>query len=571
MLFTKKKDDALIKRASSHPYGYADTHEHIGDSETTEEFVEQNSLLDEPMDNPSESQAHQINRRHPRKGAQNTSNPDSPQIVHIPIDVRVILCLPTDIACHPEWIGLEGENLESVQWLYVCCDADEARKIAKSEWLGEFWVVGSDSVDGINLAAALKRDRYNSPVKLINFEASGSLCSRASSAGIDEVLDKPDFLEAYADQKSFSQAFCRIGQDDDPTESFPGVRENLETTNIEPDQQGRSFSDQQPLCPSQQAKHSSQQSACSTKTDSFERTSRSQGSNSSTARFNNPTFNYKKMQKRGSLVCVVGAGGGVGKSTISALLGYVMQVSGKRVAILDADFQFGDLHYLLGEERPIRADELINMPERIEGLDTHLETPLLIASPIHVEHSEVASNGLKDLVDALCARFDTVVVNTGAMWTDTQIQLLGEAAASLFIIDQRPSSIRTCRRALDLCSRCGVASQSFLFVANRCSRNSLFSSIDISCAMNGAHAVELREGGKEVEELLGLGRPMDLIESKNPLVTSLFEVAQTEFPPTLQIEASRKNKEPKHRSEQARRSKGERRRLKKRRSREGRR
>ena len=50
------------------------------------------------------------------------------------------------------------------------------------------------------------------------------------------------------------------------------------------------------------------------------------------------------------------------------------------------------------------------------------------------------------------------------------------------------------------------------------------SSIDVSCAMQGAHAVELREGGRDVEELLSAGMPLDLVADRNDLCTSLEQV-----------------------------------------------
>lgn len=470
MFPSKVKDQPFVKRRSSHPYGYADA-----------------------------------------------SSDGSCHAGVLPIDIRVVLCVSTATACHPEWIGLSGESLGMQRWLHVCCDADEVRRIVARGWRGEFWVAGSDSVNGINLAATLKRDAYDATVKLIDFEASGSLCSRAATAGIDAVFDKTEFVQAYVSEKSMAQAFPSQAfpcQEDDDTQSQPrGSYEEPEEARA--DSAGYAGSSVETMghlgerATSERMRHAND-------------------------RLGSKRHNVAR--RRGSLICVVGAGGGVGKSTVSTLLACVMQSAGKHVAVLDADFQFGDLHYLFGEERPVRSDDLVRMPERFDALEADGSSPLLVAAPVHLENSEIASEHLLELVDGLCARFDVVVVNTGAMWVDTHIKLLGESALSLFIIDQRPSSIRTCRRALDLCARCGVASQSFLFAANRCSRNALFTSIDVSCAMNGVHAVEIKDGGKDVEEILGLGRPYDLIRSKNPLATSLYEMAQSEFPPTLKIE-----------------------------------
>ena len=101
------------------------------------------------------------------------------------------------------------------------------------------------------------------------------------------------------------------------------------------------------------------------------------------------------------------------------------------------------------------------------------------------------------LLDQLTARFDVVVANTGAAWAEQHALLLERSSKALFLIDQRPSSLRACQHALDLCARCGIATGPFLYAVNRCSKNALFTSIDVSCSLRGAHVFELKDGGGE--------------------------------------------------------------------------
>ena len=137
---------------------------------------------------------------------------------------------------------------------------------------------------------------------------------------------------------------------------------------------------------------------------------------------------------------------------------------------------------------------------------------------------------LGKLLDQLLARFDVVVANTGAAWAEQHALLLERSSKALFLVDQRPSSLRACQHALDLCGRCGIATGPFLYAVNRCSKNALFTSIDVSCALRGAHVFELKDGGSEVEELLGAGLPFDLIEARNDLCASLERLLQGVLP-----------------------------------------
>lgn len=241
--------------------------------------------------------------------------------------------------------------------------------------------------------------------------------------------------------------------------------------------------------------------------------------------------------ERGYLLSVVGAGGGVGKSSISVVAAYLAQSKGYRTVLLDADLQFGDIQYLTGRDDALTLDEAVSAPVKLETLDCSGRHPALLAAPTRLEYSEVVAGQLPGIIDTLRGRFDVVVVNTSPMWADIHLHLLEAGGNTLFILDQRPSSIRACKHALQLCARAGVATQPIVFALNRCSRQALFSSIDVTCALQGAHVVELAEGGRDVEELLGTGAPVELIDSGNPLCQSLTRVLNDLLPKQTSIQA----------------------------------
>ena len=228
--------------------------------------------------------------------------------------------------------------------------------------------------------------------------------------------------------------------------------------------------------------------------------------------------------ERGYLLSVVGAGGGVGKSSISVVAAYLAQSKGYKTALVDADLQFGDVAYLTGRDDGLPLDEACASPARLDSVSCRDRQPAIFSAPSRLERAEEVASQLAGIVSKLRERFDVVVVNTSPTWADIHLQLLEAGGNTLFVLDQRPSSIRACKHALQLCARCGVATQPIIFALNRCSRQSLFSSIDVTCALQGAHVVELAEGGRDVEELLGTGAPIELIDSGNPLCQSLVRL-----------------------------------------------
>lgn len=227
----------------------------------------------------------------------------------------------------------------------------------------------------------------------------------------------------------------------------------------------------------------------------------------------------------GTVIAVVSGSGGCGKSALSAVLALLAARSGLRTAAFDADFQFGDLDYLLGIPSPLRMEEVVEDSSRLaHAAESFDRSPFLIAAPRRLEVSELVMGHAVAVISALKRAFDVVVVNTGSMWTDGHAGILEACDAVAFVTDSRPSSLRATVHAVELCARMGVATTGFTFVVNRHSKTSLLSAVDVSCALRGSHAVELADGGRDVDELLGAGYPGELVESKNAFVSGVRDL-----------------------------------------------
>ncbi len=232
----------------------------------------------------------------------------------------------------------------------------------------------------------------------------------------------------------------------------------------------------------------------------------------------------------GLLIPVVSASGGCGKSAVALLAAYLLQAAGFNTLLLDFDLQFGDMAELVGVERPLRIDEVLKAPARLSGLKSEGNVPALLAAPVHVDSAEAVVDQAADLIDGLRTRFDIIVANTGAAWAEQHAVLLERASKVLFLVDQRQTSIRTTRRALDLCARCGIAVNPFVFALNGCGKGAPLTSMDVSCALKGAEVRELRDGGPDIEDLLAANAPLELLDCGNALCESLLSVLADMLP-----------------------------------------
>ncbi|MEG0071283.1 MAG: chromosome partitioning protein ParA [Raoultibacter sp.] len=444
---------------------------------------------------------------------------------------EVVLCADTESLKDPRLIGLEGENLCAQPWLRVFADACQARHyLRQHQKPHEVWVASSDNVDPINLAAALKRDSSENKVYLLAFQGSGSLKSRVNAAKIDGLLSRAVFAQYYGRRKQvFSpQQSGVMGKapvqttDTLPPKDCAVQLASRQRTRLPQSHFGKGLDSEflrdLDLKRTSGAPSSACQQTVSPGSNAVTETLLSEERPCSIKAAANPPT---AVGKQAFVLAVASASGGAGKSTVAALAAAFAQGLGHKTLLIDADLQFGDEQFLLGIEHPLTIDGALRDFARFEKLKPENGLPALLAAPPHLEHSETVSAELPRILAFAKNHFDVIVVNTGAFWVEQHALLLEQATKALFLVDQRPSSLRACNHALELCARCGIATQPFLFAVNRCARGSMFSSIDVSCGLRGAHVVELKEGGREVDELLGAGMPLELIRAENALCVSL--------------------------------------------------
>ena len=447
---------------------------------------------------------------------------------------EVVLCADSESLRDPSMIGLEGESLENQPWLCSLSSASEAReRVRSAPDVSEVWVASSDEVDPINLAAALKHERREMRVCLVAWRGSGSLMSRASAAGIDEVMGYPEMARRYATMKSAFQRENPRRRGSAQMYANNEAAECREQANRRTPRHGAPYTYAGDVEGESQEEFDApglaiepEVAAKAPRYDDEPHDASSADSGADSLMVTEPIV------RRGYALCVVSASGGTGKSTVSALSALIAAGHGYRTAIIDADLQFGDIATMYGEENGLTVDQVIAEPRLLEEA-ARLGNPAVVSAPERIEESELYLPQMPGLIDRARDIFDVVVVNTGSFWTESHVQMMEASTNTLFLMDQRPTSVKAVRKALELCARCGVAAHPFLFAVNRCSRKALLSSIDISCALNGASVAELKEGGLEVSELMSSGLARQLVDERNDLCLSLNDFLGNVIPAAL--------------------------------------
>lgn len=430
---------------------------------------------------------------------------------------RIALCIDEETCRNPELIGLEGEPLTSQQWLSLFASGVEAREaLAQGRDISEVWIVSCDDVEPINLAATIKEDQPDVRVLLVTFEACGSLLSRAHTAHIDEVLEHVAFLRRYAEVKREFMG-CLPDERETPAEPVQKDEPIMQVTPaITPEvvQMQEEKKTDTPVMLVSHAKHQTE---------------------AITTRASNRAF----------VISVVSGSGGAGKSAVAAMTALLASKSGNRTLLIDCDLQFGDMAMMVGNAEALGIDVAIAHPDQLENMVSSREQLVVLAAPERLETAESIVPSLAMLFESLSDAFEVIVVNTGASWAEQHAVLLERSSIALFLVDQRVSSVWACKHALELCARCGIASGPFRFALNRCVKGAPLSTVDVSCALQGAPVFELKDGGPYVEECLSSGSAEELVESGNEFVKSIEQMLNRLMPGGVRTSDERPPAEPK--------------------------
>jgi pilus assembly protein CpaE len=176
-----------------------------------------------------------------------------------------------------------------------------------------------------------------------------------------------------------------------------------------------------------------------------------------------------------SVVALFSPKGGVGRTTISVNLAVAAAQTGKRVALVDASFQFGDVGVLLNlnpRNKSIAdlAGEL--QAGEAESLDTFMIThssgvKVLLAPPSPEQAELIGPSAVKKVLQGLRGSFDLVVVDCPSTFNEATLAVLDEADLILTLLTLEITSVKNMRLFLEVCEQLGYGPDKVRLVLNR--------------------------------------------------------------------------------------------------------
>jgi pilus assembly protein CpaE len=176
----------------------------------------------------------------------------------------------------------------------------------------------------------------------------------------------------------------------------------------------------------------------------------------------------------GTLICVLGPKGGIGKTLTTANLGVALAEAGRRTVMVDIDLQFGDLGLALGLEPDRTIYDLATSggvldAEKVDAyLATHSSGARVMLAPIRPDQaSAIPVDFLRELYQVLSASYEFVVVDTPPGFTPEVIATI-DASSSICVIGMLDApSLKNTKLGLETLELMGYPFDRVRFVLNR--------------------------------------------------------------------------------------------------------
>ena len=189
-----------------------------------------------------------------------------------------------------------------------------------------------------------------------------------------------------------------------------------------------------------------------------------------------PAVRAQDPTAEGQVVAVFSPKGGVGRTTIAVNLAVAASSGlGKKVTLVDASFQFGDVAVLLNlNPKGKFMAELVPQleqgsdPESVEAFTlTHSSGMHVLLAPPSPEMAEmITPAGVKHVIEILRQHSELVVVDCAAWFNDTLLGILDLADVVLTVLTLEITSIKNTRLFLEVAEQLGY-SHKIQLVLNR--------------------------------------------------------------------------------------------------------
>jgi pilus assembly protein CpaE len=237
----------------------------------------------------------------------------------------------------------------------------------------------------------------------------------------------------------------------------------------------------------------------------------------------------------GQVIAVFSPKGGVGRTTIAVNLAVAAASElGRKVVVMDAAFQFGDVGVLLNLN-PKNKSIADLVPEleangELESLDTfvvnHSAGIRVLLAPPSPEMAElVTTSGVRKVIEALRAQHDLVIVDCSSWFNETTLAILDLADVILTVMSLEITAIKNMRLFLEVVEQLGYEREKVQLVLNRADTTLGIRVSDVEHSIGRKVDHQIVSDGRSVVYALNRGVPLYLSNREAQVSQDILRIA----------------------------------------------
>ncbi|WP_316571126.1 AAA family ATPase [Neobacillus sp. YIM B06451] len=235
---------------------------------------------------------------------------------------------------------------------------------------------------------------------------------------------------------------------------------------------------------------------------------------------------------RGKMIAVCSAKGGIGRTILSVNLAVSLSKRNHSVAVLDGDFQFGDVSLAMDLQHTFTIKEAMDGfgsldEHRLEEyLSVHGSGVRVLPAPERPEYADLLTKeAVSKMADFLLMKHDFVVCDTGAGLNEHTLNLIEKADEILVVATLEMAAMKNTKLLLETLDILGLRDK-VRVVLNRANMESVIKAEDGARILGEEAPIYIPNDFQTCSRSLNMGSPFVLANSKSEIAKAVFKMAE---------------------------------------------
>jgi pilus assembly protein CpaE len=244
------------------------------------------------------------------------------------------------------------------------------------------------------------------------------------------------------------------------------------------------------------------------------------------------TIQNNKQSHRGEVIAVCSAKGGIGRTILTVNLAVALQKKNISVAIMDGDFQFGDVGLALDLQNSFTikdaVDGLTKLDENSfqEYLSEHSSGVQVLPAPERPEFADLISKeAVNKIINLLRAKHEYVVIDTEAGLNEHTINIIEQADQILVVTNLEMTALKNTKLLLETLGVLDLQSKAKVII-NRANMDSVLKAEDAAKILGSEDPIYIPNDFHICSQSLNIGIPFVINQGKTGVAKGVFKMAE---------------------------------------------